>query len=439
MTITIYGTDWCPDTRRTRAFVASHGLRAAFVDIEARPEMAEHLMTSDDAPLSIPVVEFSDGTRLDEPSDEDLVAALAAQHGAKAIRHRTNLNVAERRFEQFRNGILVATASFEERDGVIVIVDRAHLSDDPEVSEADTVERLTTGLVEITRRSNRGIEIAPPSRAKVEVSAAAMPEPTTPRLPSSSPSAQLSTGDLVRSDDKIAVSDAEPAGCPLTRAFSDLWAEGTDHLAATQLAKSKNLGRLATIKALHEQWEMPLTADAAAMAFGESSRDDLAAMFHTLTWIIEQNPTSTMSELQAFDDATGISLKTQALSLAGRPRDTISIVDRMEAGLHLRPIDEETARAIAASTIREDEGQLRIQDQSTMRHAFGWMFLYQSARYIETGDYSAMISGNAPLLVDRFSGAVWITDTEYRPAVYAANYLATGNPRAGPNVGPKDD
>lgn len=419
MPITIYGTDWCADTRRTRAFLASQGVRSTFIDIEARPELARGLVSPETAPIVIPVVIFEDGTRLDEPDNAQLLEALAEQDLPQAIRHRTSLNTAERRFEQYRNDVLVATATYEERDGSIVVTGLQHHGDHNDASapptvHPDTIERLTTGLVEIVRRSGRDIDI----------------DPSAPDLPEASGIEGPTDGGDVRPE------DPEPSPtCPLATQFQQLWSDGGDHRAATDLARHLGLGRLAAIKALHEWWEMPLTADAAFHAFGEAGIGQLAAMFHTLNWIIEQNPTSTIAELQAFDDATGVSIKTQALSLADRPRDTIALVDRMGPGLHLHPIDESAARDLAASAIREQDGQLRIQDQSTMRHAFGWMFFYQSARFLETGDYSAMISGNAPLLVDRFTGAIWITDTEHRPDVYVSNYLGTGNPLASPYVG----
>ena len=39
-------------------------------------------------------------------------------------------------------------------------------------------------------------------------------------------------------------------------------------------------------------------------------------------------------------------------------------------------------------------------------HWFGWVFVYQSKEYLESGDFSDMWVGNGPLLVNRFTGNV---------------------------------
>jgi len=438
MPITIYGTDWCDDTRRTRAFLAAKGIRTKFVDIDARPEEAQPLSVNG-RPLSIPVVIFHDGVRLDDPTVEQLEAAFDKQGMTAAIRHRTKLNQELGRFEQYRNGQLVASADFIERDGTVVIVgSQQHEPLDASITE-ENVQRLTSGLVEIVNKAGRTVdidigsslvEVAPsttaPSTAAPSTTAPSTTAPPAIPAPAAPEPAAADGAPAVTPEPAF---DADPVeGCPLTHQFNELWSTGVDHLEAARVGKAEGWSRLAIIKGLHTLWEMPLTPEAMALAFDESASSDLAAMFHVLGWIIEQNPSSNMSELQAFDDATGMSIKTQALSMAKRPRDTIAVVDRMGSGLHLRTIDESRAREMAAATIKEADGLLRVQDQSTLRLSFGWIFLYQSTEFLDTGDYSTMISGNAPLLVDRFTGALWITDTEERPTAYAENYLATGNP-----------
>lgn len=434
MPITIYGTDWCDDTRRTRAFLAAKGLRPRFVDIDARPEEASSLAL-DGTPLSIPVVIFDDGSRLDEPTEEQLEAAFGAERLSIAVHHRTKISPAHRRFEQYRNDHLVTSADFVERDRTIVIVRlNHHEPHDPSLAD-ENVERLTAGLVEILHRSNREVTVEIASSRHRSATVPAVPvaehvrakpktEPPRHRPTAHPPAAIPSSPEATTPPPAPRAADT----CSLTQRFSELWSSGADHRDATRLADAEGVGRLAVIKGLHTLWEMPLTPEAMALAFGQAATVDLAAMFHVLGWIIEQNPTSTMSEFQAFDDATGLSIKTQALSLAQRPRDTIALVDRLGPGLQLRTIDEQQAREMAAATIGESNGILRIQDQSTLRLSFGWIFLYQSVEYLETGDYSTMISGNAPLLVDRFTGALWLTGTEERPSVYAARYISNGTP-----------
>lgn len=428
MPITIYGTDWCDDTRRTRAFLAARGARAKFIDIEARPEAMRGL-SIDNKPITIPVVIFDDGVRLDDPTEDQLEVAFGSNHTAVSVRHRTKLNQELRRFEQYRDAQLVASAEFIERDRTIVIIgSRQHEPLDASL-EDENLKRLTSGLVEIVTGSGRRVDIDLGAAHDAEPMPAPEPAVVVEPEPVAGPAASGREPTPVLGSASAALQpDATVATCALTQRFTELWSGGADHKDAIRLARAEGVSRLAVIKALHTLWEMPLTPEAMALAFGEAGDEDLAAMFHVLGWIIEQNPASTMSELQAFDDATGTSIKTQKLSATQRPRDTIAMVDRMGPGLHLRTVDEAHARQMAAAAIGETDGLLRIQDQSTLRLSFGWIFLYQSAEYMDSGDYSTMISGNAPLLVDRFTGALWVTGTEQRPGVYADNYAATGDP-----------
>lgn len=36
----------------------------------------------------------------------------------------------------------------------------------------------------------------------------------------------------------------------------------------------------------------------------------------------------------------------------------------------------------------------------TQEHDFGWVFFYQSVEFIESGESSSLLVGNAPLIVD---------------------------------------
>ena len=44
--------------------------------------------------------------------------------------------------------------------------------------------------------------------------------------------------------------------------------------------------------------------------------------------------------------------------------------------------------------------ELQIIHESTETHDFGWVFFYNSKKYIETKDISDALGGNAPLIVD---------------------------------------
>jgi Immunity protein 35 len=55
--------------------------------------------------------------------------------------------------------------------------------------------------------------------------------------------------------------------------------------------------------------------------------------------------------------------------------------------------------------------EVAIRDEFTRETDFGWVFFYNSKRYIETGVFSYALAGNAPVIVDRRDGSVTSTAT----------------------------
>lgn len=76
--VTMYGADWCGDCRRSKKFLDTNGISYNYVDVEADPEASEKVIAINGGARSIPVIIFSDGTHLTEPSDIDLKAKLEA-------------------------------------------------------------------------------------------------------------------------------------------------------------------------------------------------------------------------------------------------------------------------------------------------------------------------------------------------------------------------
>jgi mycoredoxin len=66
--ITVYGADWCGDCRRTKRYLVSNDIAYTWVDVEANPDEIETVMKYNNGHKSVPVVVFSDGTHLTEPS-----------------------------------------------------------------------------------------------------------------------------------------------------------------------------------------------------------------------------------------------------------------------------------------------------------------------------------------------------------------------------------
>ncbi len=141
-------------------------------------------------------------------------------------------------------------------------------------------------------------------------------------------------------------------------------------------------------------------------------------------------PKASADEVSAFEAATDISQKVHALAMADRVADAIAFHERLDdEQLALRTLSADECREIAATHIDEASGVVRIQDDaSTLRYAWGFVFLYQSVAYLDTGDFSQMVAGNSPLLVDRFTGALWVTGTAERPDHYVELYERTGSP-----------
>ena len=67
-------------------------------------------------------------------------------------------------------------------------------------------------------------------------------------------------------------------------------------------------------------------------------------------------------------------------------------------------------------------------DEHTQEHEFGWVFFYQSKRYISSRDYRYALCGNAPLIFERCSGRILATGTAYSQKYYLENYIRTGDP-----------
>ncbi len=79
MALTIYGKPECTDWARSRSLLDSHGLGYDFKDIIASEGDAQTAQAISGGPSS-PVIVFTDGSFLVEPSDESLTEALS-HHG----------------------------------------------------------------------------------------------------------------------------------------------------------------------------------------------------------------------------------------------------------------------------------------------------------------------------------------------------------------------
>ena len=74
----MYSAEWCGDCRRSKRLLAELGVEYTLIDVESDPSAAAKVMEINGGMQSIPVIVFSDGTHLTEPSDSDLKAKLEA-------------------------------------------------------------------------------------------------------------------------------------------------------------------------------------------------------------------------------------------------------------------------------------------------------------------------------------------------------------------------
>jgi len=108
-------------------------------------------------------------------------------------------------------------------------------------------------------------------------------------------------------------------------------------------------------------------------------------------------------------------------------------------------MDIDTAKLVVETCLKSSEDELNsygsglpdyenpnielvILEDLTQEHDFGWVFFYNSKKYIESGDFRDALAGNASLIVDRKSGQIHITGTARDIDFYIKNFKETGDP-----------
>lgn len=81
--ITLYGTGWCPDCKRSKQFFGEQRVPYHYVDIDADPEAMAFVEKINNGMRSIPTIVFPDGSALVEPSNAQLAEKLGMQTRAK--------------------------------------------------------------------------------------------------------------------------------------------------------------------------------------------------------------------------------------------------------------------------------------------------------------------------------------------------------------------
>jgi hypothetical protein len=90
-------------------------------------------------------------------------------------------------------------------------------------------------------------------------------------------------------------------------------------------------------------------------------------------------------------------------------------------------MNESEARKIAIayldSMTRRSGCEIAIIDGATIEKSYGWIFFYDSKQYLESGNFSDRLVGNAPIVVARADGGIHETGTA-RPLEYYLDRLA---------------
>jgi len=82
-TITLYGTGWCPDCKRSKQFFGEQRVPYHYVDIDNDPEAMAFVEKINKGNRSIPTIVFPDGSVMVEPSNAQLAEKLGMQTRAQ--------------------------------------------------------------------------------------------------------------------------------------------------------------------------------------------------------------------------------------------------------------------------------------------------------------------------------------------------------------------
>ena len=77
--IKIYGTTWCADCDRAKAFMDGHGIKYEWTNLEVETEFVQLVLEINNGQRRVPTILFSDGSVLVEPSNGELAEKLSIE------------------------------------------------------------------------------------------------------------------------------------------------------------------------------------------------------------------------------------------------------------------------------------------------------------------------------------------------------------------------
>ena len=69
-----------------------------------------------------------------------------------------------------------------------------------------------------------------------------------------------------------------------------------------------------------------------------------------------------------------------------------------------------------------DKPELVVLVDSTIERDWGWVFYYNSALFLESGNISDALAGNSPYIVNRSTGEIQVTGTAHPIEYYIDKY-----------------
>lgn len=148
--ITLYGTGWCPDCKRSKQFFGEQRVPYHYVDIDNDPESVAFVEQTNNGLRSIPTIVFPDGAVLVEPSNAQLAEKLGMQTRAKRSFYDaiiigggpTGLTAATYLAREGANTLVIEKAGLGGQAGITQTLDNFPGFDEG-ISGADFAARLT--------------------------------------------------------------------------------------------------------------------------------------------------------------------------------------------------------------------------------------------------------------------------------------------------------
>lgn len=72
----MYGTTWCGDCKRAKAFFEKHNIEFDWFDTDTSVDFENYVKSLNDGKRIVPTILFEDGSMLVEPSDAELAEKL---------------------------------------------------------------------------------------------------------------------------------------------------------------------------------------------------------------------------------------------------------------------------------------------------------------------------------------------------------------------------